>query len=702
MQALFHPSSTVVIGVSDRRTNMAREIVANLLKFEFKGMIHLVGREGGVLFGHKIHASLEEIDEPIDVAIVLTPAKTVPEILEQCGKKGITRVIIESGGFGEFGDQGEALGERLKEIADTYGIRFIGPNCIGIINPLNGLATPFVPLQDVFRRGNTGIIAQSGGVALSLLFMFGSEHMGFSKFATVGNKLNINENDLLEYYIDDPDTSVICMYLESIRDGRTMAELAKRSSKPILVHKSNIGALSREIAHSHTEAITNDDEVVSAAFKQAGIVRFRDFLTHLDFVRILQAPRMRGRNLAIVSRSGGHAVIAADAAQTYGFNLPPFPAEFLDEVRRHLRANVIKLGNPLDLGDLFDFDVYVRIVENTIRQETIDGILFLHTYFAGLEGAASRRLLHSVAKMSKQYDKPIAICVSADQKEMSRFHEDLNFPTFVSPERAVDALDRSIKWAERRAFLDAQNETVEPAPNTRSDEIRRRIETCRRDGRSPLLHEALDIISAAGVPTPEHCVVTDPLRLHEEIALMPGPYAAKVISSDVSHKFDKGGVALRLHDREAARDACASMLRTFGEAGAGGFQGALIQRMVPRGPATYEMIIGGKRDKHFGPMVLLGHGGVFVEVFGKSALRMVPVSRDEIDEMIDELPGSEIFRGVRGLPEIDREALIEAVFCVGRLMAEFTEIDSLDVNPIIVSRDGAQAVDARIFLTDEE
>jgi acetate---CoA ligase (ADP-forming) len=319
---LFCPSSVVIIGVSTLSSNMGKEIARNLFEFRFTGVIHLVGLDGGILFGRKIYESLDEINEHVDLAIILTPARTVPGILEQCGRKGIKRAIIESGGFGEFDSQGQNLGEELKRIASNYGIRFIGPNCIGIMNAANGLITPFTRLKNVFRHGGVGIIAQSGGVALSFLNMFDSEQLGYSKFASIGNKLNIDENDLLQYYVDDEETSVICLYLESIKDGRRLTSIGRRSSKPIVVHKANISSFSSIIAQSHTEALVNDDQAVDAALHQAGMIRFRDMQTYLDFVKILQLPLMKGRNLAIVSRSGGHAVIGADAAHTYDFRLP--------------------------------------------------------------------------------------------------------------------------------------------------------------------------------------------------------------------------------------------------------------------------------------------------------------------------------------------------------------------------------------------
>lgn len=693
MKDLFNPSSVVVIGVSTQPHNLGKEIARNLFEFGYNGVIHLVGIEGGIIFGRRIYPSLDDIDEPIDLAIILTPAKTIPGLMEECGRKGIRRVIIESGGFGEFDEQGQERGRRIAEIADRYDMRFIGPNCIGLINSANGLATPFTTMKNVFRRGGVGIIAQSGGVALSLLNLLDGERLGFSKFAAIGNKLDIEENDILEYYTNDPNTNVICLYLESIRDGKRLTGIARASSKPIIVHKANVGDMSRSIAQSHTEALANDDRVVDAAFRQAGIVRFRDMQSYMDFVKILQLPRMKGRNLAIVSRSGGHAVIATDAAARYGFNLPPFREDLIEQVRSHLRADVIRLANPMDLGDLFDFNVYVRIIEDTLKEDNIDGILFLHTYFAAIEGESSRKLLVSAAELSQTYNKPVALCVATEHYEVSHLLKVLDAPVFLSPERAIGALDKSIDYHERRAFMASDGAAGSPDPHPKKAGVQDIVKSCRADGRNPLLHEALEIVDKLGIPTPRSIAVTNEDELESSLADMNPPYAVKIVADEVSHKTDADGVVLGVDHADSVRDVFRSMMDK-------GAHSVLVQEMAPKRPPAFELIVGGFHDPHFGPMVLLGHGGVLVEVFGKVALRMVPLSPAEAATMIDELPSAEIFRGFRGRPAIDRDALVDTILRVAYLMTEVPHIGQIDVNPVLASAAGVLAVDARIFLAE--
>jgi acetyltransferase len=698
VEALFSPSSVVVIGVSTRRWNLGKEIARNLLEFEFNGIVELVGAEDGVVFGRPIYRSVEDIPHPVDLAIILTPARTIAGIMDQCGRKGIRRVIIESGGFGEFSDQGKSLGQEIKATAARYGIRFIGPNCIGLMNSANGLATPFMPLKNAFKKGGVGIIAQSGGVALTMLNLFDGEQLGFSKFAAIGNKLDIDENDVLEHYVNDNQTSVACLYLESIQDGRRLMEIGRQSSKPIVVHKANIGSMSRVIAHSHTEALANDDQIVDAALRQAGMARFADTAFYLDFVKILQLPRMKGRNLAIVSRSGGHAVMAADAAYTYGFNLPPFKEDFLREIRRHLRADVIRLTNPLDLGDLFDFEVYVKILKHTLEEENVDGILFLHTYSAsaGVEGETSHRLLASVAELSKNRAKPIAVSLSTEQEELSRVHRLFDFPVFMSPERAVHALDQSIQFHERKERMVINSRTAAPTIPVNESKIGELLTDAAGENRSPLLHEAFEIAASAGLTVPPYTLIQSLDEIEALVSNIPRPYAVKVVSETLSHKSDSGGVRLNIDAGASLRETCRQMFETFSESDPGGFKGLLVQQMADLAAPVYEIIIGGKRDPHFGPVVLIGHGGIFVEIFGKTSIRVAPVNPGEAEEMIEEMPGSEILKGVRGRPPVDTDALKHALLCVSQLMCGFSDIDQIDINPVLVSSTGALAVDARI------
>jgi acetate---CoA ligase (ADP-forming) len=352
------------------------------------------------------------------------------------------------------------------------------------------------------------------------------------------------------------------------------------------------------------------------------------------------------------------------------------------------------------LGDLFDFDVYVRIIRHTLKEDSVDGVLLLHTYFAAIEGESSLRLLQSAASMSREYDKPVALCVSTEQFEISRLHKELNFPIFMSPERAVRALDAAIKYQQRRVFIAENTEIAQPEPAPDDKSFAALIKDCVEDGRSPMLHEALTMLSAAGLTVPDFRVIKDPGDVESALEDMVGPYAIKIIASGVSHKSDWGGVVLGLPDAAAVRKAFTEMTNRFRDRGQADYFGILVQKMANRAIESCELIIGGKRDPHFGPMVLLGHGGIFVEILARTVLRMVPLSTGEIEEMIAELPGSEILDGIRGRPSINRDSLKDAILRVAHLMVRFPGIHSMDINPIMISSSGAIALDARIFLVN--
>ncbi|MFU8771288.1 MAG: acetate--CoA ligase family protein, partial [Anaerolineales bacterium] len=390
MRDFFYSTNIAVIGVSSRPTNLGRNIVANLVEYGFNGVVHAVGPRGGVIETRRIYPSITEVPDQVDLAVILTPAKTVPSILEECGQKGIRRVIIETAGFREYGEGGRQLEQEIQQIAHQYSIRFIGPNCIGAINMENGFCVPFARLTKFVKPGDISIITQSGGVGMSALNLMANEGLGLNKFVSIGNMLDVSAEDLLEYLIEDEGTNLVFVYLESINDGRRLMEIARKSHKPILIFKANIGSLGQKIALSHTASLASDDRVVAAAFHQSGVIRVRDATSLGNNLKILRLPSLKGKNLAVISRSGGHAVLAADACELAGFNLAHFPDKFLREIESYFRASVIRLTNPLDLGDLFDLDMYARIVEQTLQLPSVDGVVFLHTSLSEGENLKSR------------------------------------------------------------------------------------------------------------------------------------------------------------------------------------------------------------------------------------------------------------------------------------------------------------------------
>lgn len=690
MEMFFNPKSVAVVGVSERPDNLGRRIAQNLQEFDFNGIVYLVGPRGGTAFGRRIYRSVSDIPDQVDLAVILVPARFVPGVLEECGNKGIRRAVIETAGFSELGDEGKDIEAELVEVARRHRIRFVGPNCIGVMNMANGLEVSFPTLKNVFERGAISIISQSGGVGLQYLNAMASENLGLAKFASVGNKLDVDENDLLEYLIDEGETEIIVMYLEGITDGRRLMDIARRTSKPILLHKSNIGALAQRIAQSHTASLSGDDAVVSAALAQVGIARFSDADTLVNYLKVLPLPRLKGNKLAVLSRSGGHAVIAADACEQFGFELTRFPDEFLSQIEQHFRAKVIKLTNPLDLGDLFDFDAYTQIVQQTLELPDVHGLVFMHLYVSAVEREVSRAFLKKLEEFSFAQGKPVAACVSTDEEELSALRLALPHPIFTAPQDAVAALAlvRDFDHQARRESPLSQGEMDR-------DRIAELLDRCRREERDPLLDEALEIVAAAGLPVAPFTVVEDEQEAALAAERFGGPIVLKLISQQFSHKTDIGGVKLGLEDPAGARRGYEALAASARQAGLEGPVRALAQPMVESG---MEMILGSERDHTFGPTVLVGAGGIFVEVLGDVAMRVVPFGDDEADAMLRGLRAYPLLTGARGRRKRDVGALRQAVAAVARLVDAFPEIHELDINPLMALYDGALAVDARLVL----
>ena len=688
MDQLFYPKSVVVIGVSERSDNLARAIVENLFEFQFNGEIFLVGKKDGILFGRRICTSMEDLRVGIDVAVILTPAPTVPGILESCGQKGIRWAIIETGGFREYSEEGAQLENEILQIARKWGIRIVGPNGIGIMNVHNGFVVPFVKLKrGPVSKGKISILAQSGGVLLTYANLLTSTNVGLSKIVSMGNKMDLNEIDYLHYLIQDPQTEIIGLYLESLEQGKKLMDIARSTSKPIILHKANTGEGSRHIAKLHTAALANDDRVVEAALKQADIIRTKDFRSFVNAVKILSLPPIKGKNLVIISRSGGIGVVAADSAERHGFRLLPPDKALQERFHSFFRAKVIQPTNPLDLGDLFNFDLYTNILEQVLKFPMVDGILFMHGATAE-EKEPSRRFIQAVKDLSIQYQKPVALQYNTDEEELAYIKRALDYPIFTEPEDALTALAIS------RDHYRKQNILKEKPPlySVESDRVKSLFQKAKGEKRDPLLPEAFDVLKAYGIPVADYQVVHRKEELKKAMEKMEGPITLKVISPEILHKSDVGGVILNIGHLSEAEEAFEKIKKLS----RGGSSDILIQKMVLDGK---EVILGAKRDPSFGPVLLFGLGGIYVEFLQETSLRIAPVNRFEVEEMISELKSTIILKGIRGERPSDRDALIDNLLRLSQLMMDFPEIEGIDINPVKVLEKGAIAVDARILLT---
>jgi acetyltransferase len=685
MKQFFYPDSVAILGVSPRPGNLGRNILGNLEHMGFPGEIYLVSPKGGEYQGRTIYPSVAELPATPELAVILTPAATVPGLMADLGAKGVKRVIIESGGFSELDAGRGGLEKEIKATAAKYGMRFIGPNCIGVICTESKVSVPFPLLNRAIIPGGLSIMAQSGGIGLTYLHASAEAKVGIAKFCSMGNKLNVNERDLLAYLIEDPQTEAILLYLESIVDGRALFELIRSTSKPVVVHKSNIAETSQAIASSHTAALANDDAIVDAALEQAGAIRVHTVHECLQVVKGLALPRPKGRRLAIISRSGGHAVVAADAAHRHGMELPPLPPEYLKPIQQATRASVINLQNPLDLGDLFQFELYVEIVKGALAMEQMDGVVVVHGY-RGPEAKPSRKFVAKVGELAREFNKPVALVLLVDPEEMITAAQLSTIPLFPFAEEAVLALSAAAK---------ADAKPVAPEASCAGGFDQKRAEqvlAAAGSGGWLELPEALHLLNAAGIPVAPFVTALDPEDAVNAADSLGYPVVLKAVGGgELLHKTEAGGVVLDLDGAEAVRRAAGQMMDRLKPAR------LLVMSQISGGQ---ELILGIKRDPSFGPVVLLGLGGVTAEALGDVSLRLAPVDDAEAGQMMDQLRGAELLKGFRGQPAVKRPALLEAVMRLSILASCLPAIAELDINPLLAGPGGVMAVDARVRVSD--
>ncbi len=647
--------------------------------------------EEGKLLGHRIYPSVTELPGTPELAVILTPARFVPEILNQCGEKGTRWAVIQSGGFRELGAEGEELEERIVEVSKRYGLRFMGPNCIGAVNTANSLYTPFVALPNPYRRGSVAVFAQSGGVGLSLAERLCASGMGISKLVSMGNKLNIDEADYLAYLKDDPDTAVIYLYLEDFKRGRVFAETARQCSKPIVLHKSNTSSLSSTIAQSHTAALAADDQIVDAVCRESGIVRVRTVAEAINAVKGLSLPQLKGKNLAVISRSGGHAVVAADACARYGFRLPPLGRDLLDEAQSRARAGVIRSGNPLDLGDIYDLSFYFNVVERALLQDDIDGVVFIHVSHMMTEREAARQLIGRLAELSLRFGKPVAVVIEVPLEERVLLEKTSDFPFFLEPTEAVQAMAVQVQRGKSHRAYAA--EIPQDAAALPLDTVEAWFGAIEKEKRQPLLHEVLELLDRIGVPAVPWLMAKGMDEAYEAAANLGFPVALKAVAPSLLHKSDQGGLALNVGGLKLLGSEWQRLQGVSHD-----ISGIVVQKMAP---ASRELIIGAKRDPSFGPVVLVGLGGIMVEVMKDVSTRLAPINMGTAWEMLGELSGSRILGQFRGMQAADLESAADILVRVSRLMHHFPQIQELDLNPVSLDDNGrgAVALDARLLLS---
>ena len=684
MKAFFEPQSIAVVGAGRKRGGIGAEVFHNLVAAEFQGVVYPVNQNARVVGSVTAYPRVTDIPGDVDLAIVVVPAEDVAVVVDDCIKKGVHGIVIISAGFSEIGADGRAREAALLEKVRDAGIRMIGPNCMGIINTdpavsLNGTFSPVYPPE-----GRVAMSTQSGALGLAILDYARRLNLGISTFVSVGNKADVSSNDLIQYWAEDPRTDVILLYLESFGNPRKFSRIAKRiaRTKPIVVVKSGRSRAGARAASSHTGALASTDAVVGALFRQAGIIRTDTFEELFDVANLLaHQPVPRGSRVAILTNAGGPGILAADACEAHGLELPMLADTTIAALRSFLPASA-SVANPVDMIASATPEHFLKATRALLADENVDSliVIFIPPLITDPEAVAAA----IVEGANNANGKPVLANFMSAKGAPDILR---SIPSYEFPESAASALAKVTAYGEWRR---KPSGTVPAFDDIRADDAKAVVERALARGGgwlSPI--EIGELFSAAGIPVAKSRLVSnldDALKAAEKIGF---PVALKAIGPAINHKTEVGGVALNLADEPAVRSAYDDMATRLGA----DLTGVIIQEMVPGG---VEVVVGATLDKTFGPLVLYGSGGILVELLNDVAFRINPLTDTDVREMMNEVKGTALLRGYRGSRPADEAVLSEIILRVSALLEICPQIQEMDSNPVKVLEKGAIVLDARI------
>jgi len=695
LEKFLNPRSVAIVGASRQKTKVGYEILSNMIAGGYEGKIFPINPNADQIEGLRCYPDLKSIPEVPDLVIIIVPAKIVPSIMEQCAQVGVRAVIIITAGFKEVGEQGRQLEQRIVEIARRAGIRVIGPNCLGIIVPANKLNVSFG--GGMPKAGGIGYLSQSGALLAAILDMARANGIGFSNLFSIGNKADVNELDVIKAMAADPHTRVIAGYLESITDGNAFVTQAERISheKPILLMKSGGTEAGAQAASSHTGSLAGGEVAYESAFARAGIIRCNSIKEQFDYAQAFaNQPLPAGPRVAVITNAGGPGIMAADAIERQGLTFARFTQSTIEKLERGLppAANV---HNPVDvLGDALA-DRYEYALNAVLEDPNVDTLLVLLTPQAMTQAAETAEVIARVSKHKS--NKPILACFLGAQKVADGIEvlRQNRIPQYDSPESAVAtirAMADYVRWRHR------PKRVVKLFPVNRH-KVENIIERHLRQGMLEIGEaESKEILEAYGFVTPRGAIATtaeQAVNIAEQIGY---PVVLKIWSPDILHKSDVGGVKVGINGPQEVMDAFDLMMyRIPRKRPEANILGVLVQEMCKKGR---EVILGMKRDPHFGPLVMFGMGGIMVEVLKDVSFYLAPLTADEAREMLMNTKTYHILKGVRGQEGVDIEKIAEGLQRLSQLVTEFPQIDELDINPYVVGPVGTTpiAVDARISL----
>ncbi|MGB9715046.1 MAG: acetate--CoA ligase alpha subunit [Thermodesulfovibrionales bacterium] len=690
----FNPDTIAVIGASRTPGKVGHDILKNLIQYGYEGTIYPINPEAPEILGLKAYPSILDVPGKIGLAVIAVPPRSVLDVIGQCGEKGIDSAVIITAGFKESGSEGTKLEDELVKKAKEYGVRFIGPNCLGIIDSHSRINASFA--KGMPEKGNIGFFSQSGALGIAVLDLALSEGIGLSKFISMGNKADISDEEIMLALSEDENTKVILGYIEGVKDGRKFLEIASQVSKkkPLIILKSGTTSSGIKAASSHTGALAGREISFDAAFKQSGVIRAQTVGELFNFaLAFANQPLPHGPNVAIITNSGGPGILAADACDKLGLQLVPLHKEVVDQLRSFLPPYA-SFYNPVDiLGDA-TAERYEKALYIVVQDEKVNAILVLLTPTAviDVEGTAK-----AVANISHLIDKPILTSfmgkksVEAGTKILMKY----NVPNYNYPEHAVSSLNTMYKYS----LWIKKPEKVYPKFDNAKEKVKDIFERIKNEKREHLREsEIYEVLNAYGFIQPKSLLA----RTSEEaVAAAKGigyPVVMKIVSPHVIHKSDIGGVRMNINNKKEVENAFFDITTRVKQVmPTAHINGVMVQEMISGGK---EVIIGITRDTQFGHMVMFGLGGIYVEVLRDVSFRIVPLSKDDAYEMIRETKVFPLLRGVRGEAEADIEAIENSLLTLSQMALDFPQIIEAEINPLLVKKrgEGVVAIDARFTI----
>lgn len=709
LKNVLEPKTVAVIGATEREHSLGRSILWNLMSNAFGGTIYPVNPHKTAVLGIKAYPNVHKVPEPIDLAIIVTPAHTVPDIIRDCTAVNVKGVIIVSAGFKEVGEAGAKLEEEIFAEAQKTGLRIIGPNCLGVMRPNNGLNATFAPAMA--RPGSVGFISQSGALCASILDWSFRENVGFSAFISIGSMLDVGWGDLITYLGDDPRTKSIVIYMETIGNARAFLSAAREVAltKPIIVIKPGRTRAAARAAASHTGSRTGQDEVVAAAFRRSGVLRVNSIEEVFNMAEVLaKQPLPAGPNLTIVTNAGGPGVLATDALIASGGELTPLTDKTMEELNALLPDHWSK-DNPIDiLGDA-DADRYETAVKIANRDPNAHGLLIIITPQAMTRPTQTAQKLKKILERPPGYSfgKPVLACVIGGA-EVSAGYQILNqgnIPTFDFPDAAAKTFQYMWRYQQRLQSLyeTPRALTYSDADQARIDAVTQMIADVRAAGCVNLTeYESKQVLAAYGIPTVEtHLAKTvdEAITIAEKLGY---PVVLKVNSEFIANKSRVGGVRLDLATADEVRHAFATMeARVTTQYGAEYFAGVSVQPMLNLNRG-YELIMGAHSDSQFGPVLLLGTGGTLIDVFQDRVVGLPPLTTTLARRMMERIKIYKALGGAPGRDPVDLAAVEDVLVRFSHLVVNQKWIETIDVNPLFVSPNGVMALDARMTLYNHD